>query len=399
MNSTSTRADVLTAEMKKAFGRGRSECRIVRSPYRICPLGAHIDHQQGIVTGMCIDHSVLLAFAPNSDSTIRMTSKNFPGTVTFSIEDELVAENKNWGNYLKGAVYALKKMYPLRFGFDGIIEGNLPIGGLSSSAAVGLAYLLALEHVNGIETTRADNIRLDQIIENEFIGLNNGILDQSAILLSEKDRLLYLDCQTGDSETIPASKQIQNFEILVVYSGLSRALTGTGYNQRVHECRQAARFLLENNGTAFAENPVLRDVPASIFENYQHKLSENLHKRARHFFTELDRVLRGREVWQQGNLVEFGALVNQSGESSIENYECGSPHLITIYRILTNTPGVYGSRFSGAGFRGCCIGLVDPRYREQIAHTIHSEYPKIHPDIESTYSIYFCQSDHGASIL
>lgn len=399
MEFEKARIDLLIQELKRTFGRSTKNIRIICSPYRICPLGAHVDHQLGLVTGMCIDHNILLAYVLNSTGTIRLRSKNFPGLIQFSIHDELATDCNNWGKYLEGAVYALAQKYPLKFGFDGIIEGNLPIGGLSSSAAVGLAYLLALEDVNQLSISHEENIRFDQIIENEFIGLNNGILDQSTILMSQKDKLLYLDCQSEVFKIIAPPKNIPNFNIVVVYSGLSQALCSTDYNRRVSECQQAAKLLLKNAGIKLAKTCVLRDVPNDVYETYRAKLPKNLGKRARHFFSELNRVEKSLSAWKVGDFEIFGSLMNQSGKSSIENYECGSPHLISIFEILTNTEGVYGARFSGAGFRGSCIGLIDPNYRESIEAKIKREYPRKHPDISTRYSIHFCNSDKGVRIL
>jgi len=319
MEFEEARIDKLIEDLKATFGSSTPDVRVICSPYRICPLGAHVDHQLGLVTGMCIDCNVLLAYVPNSDAEIRLQSKNFPGFVQFSIHDKLEGDSNNWGNYLKGAVYALAQKYSLKFGFDGIIEGNLPIGGLSSSAAVGLAYLMALEDVNGIPISAEQNIRFDQIIENEFIGLNNGILDQSTILMSEKDKLLFLDCQTEVSQLINPPEDIPEFKIVVVYSGLSQALSGTDYNQRVTECQHAARLLMQCAGMKVAQNCVLREVSNEIFERYQDKLPKNLRKRAAHFFSEFDRVEKGMDAWKAGDLSTFGSLVNQSGASSIHN--------------------------------------------------------------------------------
>jgi galactokinase len=370
--------------------------RFIVSPYRICPLGAHVDHQLGWVTGLTIDSGVLLAFTHSDRETVRLTSCNFPGSVEFRIDSIAPPSNGDWGNYARGAVLALNSSHPIQTGFDGVIEGNLPSGGIGSSAAAGVAYLLALEAVNELQITPAENVRLDQVIENRYIGLSNGILDQSVILLAKERCLLQLDCESGDHDSISLPDGDMRLELAIVYSGLSRALIGTDYNRRVAECQEAARLLLEHAGCSVPERPVLRQVSKESFDAYAHKLPETPRKRAQHFFDENARVPLGVDAWRTGNLRRFGELVNASGESSIRNYEAGAPHLITLFKLLSSLPGVYGARFSGAGFRGSAVAFIDPDAREEVRRRIESEYPKAHPDTADKFSIHFCRPGPGA---
>ncbi|URE22396.1 GHMP kinases C terminal [Musa troglodytarum] len=249
------------AEMSGADGR---DVRVVVSPYRICPLGAHIDHQGGTVTAMTINMGILLGFVPSPDAQ----------------------------------------------GITGFICGSEEhSSGLSSSAAVGIAYLLALETANCKIIAPEENIELDRLIENEYLHLKNGILDQSAILLSKYGYLTWMDCK-------------------------------------------------------------------SI-------LKPNLAKRALHYFSENKRVKEGLEAWASGNLDEFGKLISASGRSSIENYECGCKEMIDLYEILLKAPGVFGARFSGAGFRGCCLALVDADLTDKAAAFVKQEYQKVQPELAS----------------
>lgn len=368
------------------------------SPYRLCPLGAHVDHQLGLVTGLALDMGVLLAYTPNDRGRVRLRSLDFEGEVEFSVLEIPPPIPGDWGNYARGAALALQQQHSLSRGFDGVIAGSLPIGGLSSSAAVGVAYLLALEEVNELPVDPDENIRLDQFIENQYIGLNNGIMDQSVILLSRKDHLLSLDCASGDHENIPLPNCAPPFEIAVVYSGLSRSLVSTTYNQRVAECRQAAALLLQHAGLTTEGSPVLREVPEEVYTKYVEALPSTLRRRANHFFEERRRVERGVQAWRKGNLDEFGLMMTQSGASSIHNYECGSPHLITIYSLLAEARGVYGVRFSGAGFRGACVALIDPSHREALVSLLTEEYPAAHPEVADLFSLHFCHSGEGARI-
>lgn len=396
----SARTDRLVAEAAELAGVPADQVSVVRSPYRICPLGAHVDHQLGRVTGMAIDRSILLAFAPTDDGLIRLRSRDFGGDVEFPASEAASVSREEWGRYPAGAVLALEDAgVAVSRGIAGVLQGELPIGGLSSSAAVTIAYLLALEAANDALQAPEQNIRLEQYVENVHIGLNNGILDQSTILLSRCGKLLVLDCADEQWELVPAPDDAEPFGIVVAYSGLSAALTSTDYNQRVAECQQAAAQLLRLAGLPGPEVPRLRDVPVGVFEAHADRLPPKLAKRARHFFTENARVVDGRQAWARGDLESFGRLVSQSGRSSIENYECGSAELITLYEALRDAGGVYGARFSGGGFRGSCIGLYRPGAEDSIRSALGRAFPAAHPHLADRFELHFCNSDDGAMLL
>jgi galactokinase len=294
---------------------------------------------------------------------------------------------------------ALQRKFQLKHGLVGVVGGEMPIGGLSSSAAVTIAYLLALEAINQVEVSPETNVSLVRFTENEYIGLNNGILDQTVILCSQQNHLTLIDCRTIEIDQVPTTLQADECEILVVYSGLTQVLVGTDYNDRVAECQEAARLLLTYaDGNAIGTDFRLRQISPDIFESEGHRLPPVLRRRATHYFGEMQRVSDGLVAWQAGDLNRIGTLISDSGESSIKYYECGSPQLITLYEALRETPGVYGARFSGAGFRGCCIALVDPAARETIAEAIHRRYPAVHPAEADAYSIHFCQPDGRAGL-
>jgi len=348
---------------------------------------------------MTLDRALLLAFVPRSDKRVRVASLNFLGSVEFGLDDVPPKANGDWGNYVRGAVLALQQRYALTAGIDAVVEGRMPIGGLSSSAAVGVAYLLALEAANGLEVSPEENIEHDRYIENVYLGIENGILDQSIILMSDRDHLTFLDCQTVEFYKYPTPVDNGHFEMVVAYSGLVRSLGHTDYNNRVHECQQAARLLLGWAGLPVPDPVRLRDVPEAVYAQYKDRLPAPLDRRARHFFTEVQRVRDGVRAWSAGDLHEMGRLINASGASSVYDYESGCPHLITLYEILRDCPGVYGARFSGAGFRGSCIGLVDPAARKEIAAAIDAIYPGKHPDVADAYSVHFCGTGGPARLL
>jgi galactokinase len=389
----------LVRELRGRYGVESSPVRLVFAPYRICPLGAHIDHQLGSVTAMAVDRGVLLAYAPLLAREVRLTSLEFPGEVRFDLEIPGAPQAGDWGNYARGAGQALAQSgYALRRGLVGIVTGPWSEGGLGSSAAVGVAYLLALEDVNTLSVEVEKNILLDQGIENGYLGLQSGILDQSGILLSRRDHLTYINCATTRHQLIPAAHSTPPWSLVLAFSGLKKALVGTDYNRRVAECRAAARILLDAAGRA-DEAPLLGRVHPREYTEHQDRLTEPLSRRAAHFFSEVERVHRGAEAWRQGNLREFGRLMTASGESSIRNYECGCPPLVDLYRILIQCDGIYGARFSGAGFRGCCIGLVARAHAAEAAAAIERAYAECQPHLAAEAFVVVCHSDDGARFL
>lgn len=380
-------------------GANLARLRTIRSPLRVCLLGAHIDHQGGQVLGTAIDRYLLLAFEVDSGQGVSLVSANYCGHVRFMVTDPPLRTSPAWGGYAAGAVMALGRKYRLQRGIRGGVAGMLPVGGLSSSAAVGVAYLLALEHANGLQVSVRENIELDRVIENEYMGVNNGILDQSMILLSREGALTAVDCLTGEYTHLPASPNLPDFRIAIVHSGIYRALVSTRYNRRVAECREAARLLLEAARLPVPETPLLRHVPPEVFAKYGHLLPKTLGRRARHFFTEQERVARGCAAWAAGDLATLGALIAASGESSIVNYECGTPALVDLVRILNGVPGVYGSRFSGGGFRGTCFALVAPDAGPAIAEALRREFDVRHPDLAGRWRLDICRPGMGALLL
>lgn len=371
------------------------------SPYRICPVGAHVDHQHGLVTGFALDRGVDLWFEPTDDGTVELGSETFAGRVSFRIDQPSLLRQGDWGDYARGAKYALRKRFELRRGIRGTLRGTLPVGGLSSSAAVLIAYVMAFARANGIGLSKMEVARIASEAEREYIGLNNGLLDQACIALGEKDALLMLDCDTDEYRLIPRNPSMPDFKLAVFFSGLTRSLVGSDYNLRVGECRTAAWNVLAYNNMPLKtfDKTFLRDIPRELYERAKGLMPERFARRAEHFYSEYRRVREAVTAWETGDLEWFGRLSFESCESSIRNYECGSPELIAIYRAMRSTEGIYGGRFSGAGFKGACIALVDPAREEQIRREVTEKYLAEFPQYRKTFEVFFCTSEQGARFI
>ena len=369
-------------------------------PYRISPLGAHVDHQYGKINGMAINKGILIAYSAKQNGIIGLQSVNFPKRAQFHINSIPEEKVGDWADHMRGATKMLSEKYPLRIGLSAVIEGSLPIGGLSSSAAVIIAFLSALARVNNIKLEEWELIMLAKAAENNYVGVNCGKLDQSCEVLCRKDQLLYLDCSDDSYTLIPRNDKMKPFKIAIFFSGLERSLANSQYNLRQDECKAAAYDLLAYAGLPYGKfkDTRLREVPYDVFESYKERLPMNFKKRAEHYFSEFARAEAGAEAWKNGDLDTYGRLVFESGRSSVENYECGCPELISLYEIMTQTDGIYGGRFSGAGFKGCCMALIDPSKAEDIKTAVSEKYLKLYPKLEGKYSFHLCDSADGVKL-
>ncbi|MBR4771208.1 MAG: galactokinase [Bacteroidales bacterium] len=371
------------------------------SPYRICPVGAHSDHQHGLVTGFPFNKGVDLYFDVTEDGSVELESGSFDGKVSFDIRQKTILRQGNWGDYALGAKYALRKRFELKRGIRGKITGSLPVGGLSSSAAVLVSYVMAFAKANDISLMPMEVVLIASEAEREYIGLNNGLLDQSCIVLGKKDHMLMLDCDSNEYRVIPRNPKMKDFEFGVFFSGLTRSLISSDFNLRVQECKVAAWDLLSYDDQPIKpfDKTFMRDVPRNIYEKHKDKLPRRFANRAEHYFSEYKRVRQAVTAWESGNIEWLGQLSFESCESSIHNWECGSPELISIYRAMRNTDGIYGGRFSGAGFKGACIALVDPSKEDAIRESITSQYLAEFPQYKDTFEVHFVKSADGAGFV
>ena len=369
-------------------------------PYRVCPIGAHSDHNLGKITGLAIDKGIHIAYRPKQNGVIELSSLQFNKRAQWHVNGTPDVKQNDWADYLRGATISLSQQYRLKIGLCGVIEGSLPIGGLSSSAAVIISFLSALAKVNDISLTQLETINFALAAENKYVGVSCGKLDQSCEVYSRKDHLLYLDTKDDSYELIPTSPQMKPYSIAIFFSGIERTLAGSKFNMRVDECRSAAYALMAYAGMEYGKfnEANLRYVPVEIYHKYKHLLPDTWARRAEHWYTEFSRVERGAEAWRNGNLEKYGRLSFESGHSSIYNWETGSPELKKLYEIMTHTDGIYGGRFSGAGFKGCCMALIDPDFEETITKTVSEEYLKAFPVLNGKYSVHICKSADGVKL-
>jgi galactokinase/galacturonokinase len=374
-------------------GLEESDVRGVVSPYRICPIGAHIDHQLGPVLGIAIDAGSALVFAPSDDAFFTVRSADFPGEVRFALPAPGAEGPDRWGTYARAAASVLAHELPEKpIGGVARIAGGLPGAGLGSSASVILAYLGAIAMLNGIRLDARQLVQKARRAENEFVGLACGILDPASIVGARRNHLLVIDTRAETWESASLGGE-EHPRVLLAFSGISRNLPGTGFNTRVGECGEAARLLARRAGLPPARR--LGDLGAAVVATHLDALTPRLARRARHFAEECARVRAGVERWRDGDLGGFGRLMNESCRSSIENYETGSTELVALHSILRDAPGVFGGRFSGAGFGGCAVALVDARRADACRDHVERAYLRLHPQLEGRARVFLADSDDG----
>lgn len=213
-----------------------------------------------------------------------------------------------------------------------------------------------------------------------------------------------MDCQTNEYELILKGNTFPDFEVIVVFSGVTKNLTDSAFNNRTDECRVAGWLMTELEGQEDydvlpLEEVRLREIPQTTYKKYKNQLPGRFGRRAEHFYTEQERVKQGAKAWAYGDIEAFGQAMFESGDSTFHNYETGIPEMKTIFEVLREAEGVYGARPSGAGFRGSVIGLIYPKYKEKIKANLDEIFPEAHPKYSDKYEVNFVKTADGASYL
>ena len=356
---------------KNEYGVDDREIKTFLSPGRVNLIGEHIDYNGGFVFPGALTVGIYAALALRDDSKIRMRSKNVAGEVIIDLDNELVYKKEDdWGNYPKGVIKELKDLGHKVPGMDIVLFSNIPDGaGLSSSAAleVLMAYIiLYLENPEKID--RVEVAKLCQKVENEFVGVNCGIMDQFAIGMGKKDSAIKLN--TNDLSYEYAEANLGNHSILIMNTNKKRELADSKYNERRGECEAALELLKTKVDINF-----LCDLSVAEFDNVSRVLNKDiLYRRAKHAVTENERVKLAIDALGSGDLRRFGKLLNASHKSLRDDYEVTGTELDTIVELAWAQEGVLGARMTGAGFGGCAIALVKNETLETVKQAIAKGY-------------------------
>ncbi len=365
---------------------------IVRAPGRVNLIGEHTDYNQGFVLPMAIESQLLIAASPRTDNEIHLTALDQNNSTTsFLLENIIPTKQENWSNYPRGVAFLLKERGYSFPAFNAVIAGNIPMGaGLSSSAALLVAFAVLLQNLGNFSLDKIEVAKLCQQAENLFCGVQSGIMDQFIIALAQENHALFIDCKDLSYKQVSLPNEST---ILICNTMKSRQLSGSAYNERHAECNNAVKLLANFHQKNFLS---LRDVSLDELKEAEKVLPTNLFQRAKHVISENLRVLAAITACQNNDLTTLGELINQSHKSLSLDYKVSSKELDLMVNIARCQVGVYGARLTGAGFGGCTVNLVETNQAKEIAKNIKDEYFQ---ETGIIAEIYFATASAGASLF
>lgn len=364
---------------------------VVRAPGRVNLIGEHTDYNDGFVLPIAIDRETLIAASPTQEPLICLHSANLDRTSTFNPGNIARDPLNSWSDYPRGVVHMLKKRGFKVGGMNLAIHGDVPMGaGLSSSASLEVASALAAQVLNCFEMSGPEMALLSQAAENEFVGVNCGIMDQFISRLGAKNHALFIDCRSLDFEAVPLPGS--GIKVIVADTLKKRGLVDSEYNTRRSQCEQAVSILSDYLPGIRA----LRDVSVQDFRKHKINLPPTVRRRAEHVVMEDERVLKSVHALKKGDVKRFGRLMNESHESLRDLYEVSCRELDAMVESALKIDGVYGSRMTGAGFGGCTVSLVAEHAVDEFLERVPEDY---HAKIGVTPMMYVCTPEAGAEVI
>lgn len=361
------------------------------TPGRVNLIGEHIDYNGGLVMPCAVTLGTWLCVAPNNDQVIRFKSLNFQENEAFPLQEVYTKTGIEWYNYPLGVFNEILKEKQIHQGLDLLFFGNIPIGsGLSSSASIEVVTAYALNEYFNLGYTKLELVLLAQRVENQFIGVNCGVMDQFAVAFGEKDKAIVLNCDTLKYRIVDCKPG--NYSLAIINTNKPRKLSESKYNERVSECQDALKLLNEeitlNN---------LCELSAEKFSLHNHLLKDEiLLKRATHVVKENDRVSFAAKALNEGNIEEFGRLMYESHQSLKDLYEVTGIELDTVVDFCATYPHVIGARMTGAGFGGCAIALLEKGFEDDFKENLYSYYEQ---KIGYAPTLYLSDIGNGASAI
>jgi len=357
---------------------------LARSPGRVNIIGEHTDYNDGFVLPMAIDRAIWIALRPRVDNQVHVRSLDFDKTGDFDLTSFHHAD-EGWLEYIKGTAWALQEAAHSLTGWDGVVAGDVPIGaGLSSSAALELATARAFTAVSDLAWNPAEMARLAQKAENEWVGLNCGIMDQMISASGRAGHAVLIDCRSLETSAVPLPPDTT---VVVMDTATRRGLVDSAYNERRAQCAAAAKYF---------EVPALRDVSMTRFQEQSAGMEPLIRKRARHVISEDERTMWAVEAMRRGGAHRLGLLMNASHASLRDDFEVSSRELNIMVEIAQKRAGCFGARMTGGGFGGCAVALVRSSQVESFAAGVHQAYEAA---TDLAPNIYICQASDGSSLV
>ncbi|MBU4273627.1 MAG: galactokinase [Planctomycetes bacterium] len=357
---------------------------IVRAPGRVNLIGEHTDYNDGFVLPMAIDRAVWIALRPRDDRIVSVYSIDYDETGEFSL-DALQRQQAGWIEYLKGTAWSLQEAGHRLTGWDGVLAGDVPLGaGLSSSAALEMAAARALAATGELPWEPAEMAKLGQRAENQWVGVNCGIMDQLISAAGRAGNALLIDCRSLQTEPVPLPR---GTSVVVLDTSTRRGLVDSAYNERRRQCEEAARLL---------DVHALRDATIERLERSAGKMDPAVLRRARHVIAENDRTLLAADAMRRGDAVELGRLMHQSHRSLRDDYEVSSDALNAMVECASVHRSCFGARMTGAGFGGCAVALVRAEATDDFVRDTAAAYQR---KTGHSPAVYVCQAADGAEVM
>ena len=363
---------------------------LVRSPGRVNLIGEHSDYNMGFVLPAAIDKAIYFAVTPRSDEKCMLQALDLNDSIEFHISNYELSK-KQWHNYLIGVVDQLKRAGHNIKGFNCVFGGDIPIGaGLSSSAALEAGLTFALNHIFNLGIDKLSLVKLAQKSENEFVGVQCGIMDQFINIFGKDDHALRIDCRSLAYEYFPFD--FKNVSIVLFDSKVSHSLASSEYNKRRSECAEGVEKIKEK----FPEVTSLRDVSTEMLEKFKNELTPVIFNRCKYVIEENDRLQNACMALSNHDLKSFGSLMFQTHLGLSKEYEVSCEELDYLVELTKEIPQAYGSRMMGGGFGGCTINLVENDAVEEISNMILKKYKtKFGRDCEA----YVTKISNGTGII
>jgi len=369
MHDKSTVETARTA-FKQAFAEQPTWC--ARAPGRVNLIGGHVDYNEGLVLPAAVTLDTTVAYKTRSDGRLRIHAAEFDETVDLDIDALAPGSVPGWASYPGGVAWALVKTGYAIGGLDAAVASTIPIGGgLSSSAAIEVAFAAAFRQGYELEISDVELAKLAQKAEVEFVGVRCGIMDQLAVCCAQSGKALLLDCRSLETRSIALPGSLR---IVVLCTGVDRELRASEYNKRRQECEDAVSRL----AAVDADIRALRDVAPDQLNSYLRYLEPPLDRRVRHVVGEIERVGLAAAALEHGETERFGELMFASHRSLRDDYQVSSEELDSLVALATRAPGVVGGRLTGAGFGGCTVNIVSATLLDDFVASVSEGYSKLY---------------------
>ena len=364
--------DTLIEKFFIKYGNRNNNPVLFFSPGRVNLIGEHTDYNGGYVFPCALNYGTYLVIRKTDDNNLKFSTLNFDSSETIGVLPSYINTSKKWTNYPLGVVNEFARKNIKITGLEFLFYGDIPNGaGLSSSASIEMVTAVALNDLFNANLPMLEMVKLSQRAENEFVGMNCGIMDQFAVGFGKKDHAIFLNCETLNYENVPVV--LKDHSLIIANTNKRRGLTDSKYNERRAECEKAVDLL-----QSYKKIKNLSELNVSEIDLLEKYITDPVvRKRAKHVISENGRTKEAVKVLRENNIARFGELMNLSHDSLKDDYEVTGMELDTLVYEARKLPGVTGTRMTGAGFGGCTVSIIEKKFAGSFVRDLAESYSKI----------------------